>query len=382
MFKNEPPSSCFLLASPKSREENPPPVVTALDFLPAVLDPAEVKQGNNLVTDDFLVRTRQERLLFLKELTQAYGLTFQEKTDPVPSIVSFTSRKGIIYTQEGHAFFAKQKPVYSLENGQHHHAASMQVALSKTLSYVPPIIPTKDGQPYAFVQNAWYFLTPYIQGDFYMGKIEQSISSARVLGAMHRVARLTLPPAPVSTDFMEESLKFVDLFAQLDFPDQTLHTSLVHRMKHILRSMQATKTAVDGWIHGDFAPFNLLFQANTVIAVNDFDNVLYGPLSKDIAECLLTNCGVNYAGVTSSMRPPIRTTLDLERAKRMLAAYLQESNLRKEQLADLPEQSVFSWFELISVGLLRGDFSLRDVENAIFFPSVLHQIMRDILEAV
>ena len=380
MFTNEPSPACLLLASPRSREDNPPPVATA-DFSPVALDPAEVKQGNNLVTDDFLVRTRQERLLFLKELTQAYGMTFQEKTDPVPSIVSFTSRKGIIYTKEGHAFFAKQKPIYSLENGQHHHAASMQLALAKTLSYVPPIIPTKEGQPYAFVQNAWYFLTPYIQGDFYMGKIEQSISSARVLGAMHRVARHALPPAPVSTNFMEESLKFVDLFAQLDFPDQTLHISLVHQMKQILHSMQATKTGIAGWIHGDFAPFNLLFQANTVIAVNDFDNVLYGPLSKDIAECLLTNCGVNYAGVTSSMRPPIRTTFDLERAKLMLAAYLEESTFQKEQLADLPEQSVFSWFELISVGLLRGDFSLRDVEQAIFFPRVLHQIMHDLLEA-
>lgn len=328
-------------------------------------DLAGIRSGQNLEVVDFLVSGRREREDFLQRLADLYGISFQQRVDPVPAVVSFTSRKGILYDQDGRAYFAKQKPQYALEEQRLHDAARLQMTLSEHLAYVPPIIRTRQGQPYAQVHHATYFLTPYVAGDHYAGRRAQSLAAAYALGEMHATARRLLPPAPVVADSREETHGFLALLARLAFPDQALQQAVMARMSAALHSLGPQDASLHGWLHGDFAPFNIVFHQESVRAVNDFDNVLYGPLSRDLAECVLTHCGVHYAGATSSLRPPIVTTLDSERARGMVQAYLQGSGLPPQVYTDLPSQVVCLWFELLALGLLRGDFALQDVACAL-----------------
>lgn len=120
-----------------------------------------------------------------------------------------------------------------------------------------------------------------------------------------------------------------------------------------------------GWLHGDFAPTNILFQQDNVVAANDFDNVTYGVLAHDIAECLITHCDINYAGSTSSLRAPIRTKIDVNRMKGMVDSYIESYGLKKHDIIDMPKQMILIWIELMSLGLARGDFSLRDVDSSL-----------------
>lgn len=345
-------------------------------------DLAGTRSGQNLEVVDFLVSSRRERADFLQRLADLYALEFQERVDPVPAVISFTSRKGILYDRDGRAYFAKQKPQYALEKQRLYDAARLQMTLSEHLAYVPPIIQTRQGQPYAQVYHATYFLTPYVAGDSYAGRRAQSLSAAYALGEMHTTARRLLPPAPVVADSREETRGFLALLARLVFPDQALQQTVMECMSEALCSLGPQDASLHGWLHGDFAPFNIVFHRESVRAVNDFDNVLYGPLSRDLAECVLTHCGVYYAGTTSSLRPPVVTTLDSERARGMVQAYLQGSGLPPQVYADMPSQVVCIWFELLALGLLRGDFSLQDVASALPSWSALHTHIREVLASV
>lgn len=369
-----------LLPSPKDRAETVQ--VSVMERPAAAQERTAIKPGSNLQAVDVLVQSRRERADFLQTLARIYALTFQERVDPVPAVISFTSRKGILYDLDGNAYFIKQKPQYSLQEHRLFQAAHLQIALSEHLSYVPPVIKTKDGSPYAQVHNATYFLTPYISGNYYMGRREQSLSAAYALGEMHATALCVLAPAAVVADSREETDGFLQLLEQLDFSERALHRAVIEQMQEALARIEPGHRSMNGWLHGDFAPFNIVYHRDRVIAVNDFDNVLYGPLCRDIAECILTHCGIHYAGTTSSMRAPILTTLDSERAKGMLQAYLQGSGLSLEVCAGLSSQVVCLWFELLALGLLRGDFSLGDVDRALPSWNTLQQSVSEVLEVL
>lgn len=383
MFEHNLAPALRLIMPPKDHSETIQTTPISIDTPPPVsVDVSEIRAGNNLELVDFLVQGNKERRDFLQAFSKIYAIAFQDKVDPVPAVISFTSRKGILYGLDGKAYFAKQKPPYSLQGQRLFNAAQMQIALSECLPYVPPIIKTRKGQPYACLHKATYFLTPYIPGDYYIGRREQSFSAAYILGEIHATALRLLPPAPVATDSIEETFNLIKLAAQLDFPNKELHKALMDQMKEILHSIRHQNTSINGWLHGDFAPFNIVFHRDATIAVNDFDNVTYGPLCRDVAECVLTHCGIHYAGATSSMRPPILTTLDTDRAKGMISAYLQSSGLPLKELSDIPYQVIYVWFELIAVGLLRGDFSLEDVDKALPSWKTLQKRVSEVLESL
>jgi aminoglycoside phosphotransferase (APT) family kinase protein len=338
--------------------------VISIEGFPTAQDCVEIRSEDTWELTDTLVQSRRERKDFLQTLAERYQLMLQDRIDPVPSMISFTSHKGILYGLDGTAYLVKQRPDNSLQGPQLFHAAHLQMVLSEHLPYVPPVIRTREGSAYAYVHNAIYFLTPYISGEYYIGRREQSLAAASALGEMHALALRLLPPAPLAAASQKETSGFFKLVEQFDFSDKQLHQRVIEQMKEVLYSIMEPDTSINGWLHGDFAPFNLVFRQDTVIAVNDFDNVMYGPLGRDVAECVLTHCGMCYTDTASLMRPPIQTTLDASRARGMISAYMQSSGVPLEACANLASQIVSLWFELLVVGLLRGDLSLEDVNDA------------------
>jgi len=344
--------------------EPPPPVES--HSVTDQIDPGNEKAGATLESVDWLFIRETDRRTFLPLLEQEYGIKFSEGgVDPTLAI-SFTSQKCVISDLTGQKYFLKRKPSYSLGEPQRSRSALMQSRLSECLSYIPKVIYTKKGSPYARIGEHFFLLTPYIEGDFFMGRLSQSVACASVLGEIHRTASEILPPEDNAfIDSTEETLRFIEMVGRLDFPSVDLKEIVLKEMRELALKYQATNIGKRGWLHGDFSPFNMIFRGNQVIAVNDFDNVAYGLLARDVAECLLTHSGVNYAGATSSLRAPIRTTIDISRMKRMLNAYLKSNPISKDELIDLPNQMCLIWLELMALGLLRGDFSLNDVQIAL-----------------
>ncbi|MEK7518156.1 MAG: phosphotransferase [Patescibacteria group bacterium] len=324
----------------------------------------EVKQGNTLEDTDILFALQKERKNLLPILSHEYGISFVDKFSDM-NLASFTSLKRIIHDEKGNKYFLKQKPSYSLDEPRRTRSALMQSTLSDYLPFVPPILFTRDDSPYAQIGTRTFLLTKFVEGDYYIGKHEQSFACARALAEIHKYSGSVLPMQSDPVDFTEETIDFIRLVEQVDFPALDLKSSVVDHMKEKIYVYRSSNEGKLGWLHGDFAPSNMVFQQDNLVAVNDFDNVTYGVLSRDIAECLITHCDINYAGSMSSLRVPIRTSIDVDRMEKMIGFYLEASSLKKYDIIDMPKQMVLVWIELMSLGLARGDFSLRDVDTAL-----------------
>lgn len=374
MQKELNPKLLCLLPAPQSSPDNSRSAInnslTLIDhnntmvFFPSTSENDE-KPGNTLVSSDILIfENVHRRNIFLKKLKKAYGIEFKEDFG-TPQNPSFTSRKAILFGLAGEKYFLKMKPDYSLSEPQKTASALMQDFLSKRLSYVPRIIKTKDGSSfYVKIGGKTFFLTPYIEGNYFFGTPEQSFACARALGEIHRSLLDFSFPEGESTplDSTEETLKFIKMVAELSFNNQELKRDVLQKMRKLCDKFASTNQGKISWLHGDFSPYNMVFgNQGDVRAVNDFDNVAFGLLARDIGECLLTHCGVNYAANTSSLKPPIRIIFDFNRMKEMLKIYLTYNPLNKNDFIDLPNQIVLVWLELLSLGLLRGDFLLNDV---------------------
>lgn len=328
------------------------------------IQPEEVNAGNTLESTDILFTLQKERNDLLQILSDEYGISFIDKFSEM-NLASFTSLKRIILDEEGNKYFIKQKPSYSLKEPQRTHSAVMQSTLSKYLPFVPSILFTRNNSPYAKIGTREFLLTKFIEGDYYIGKKEQSYACARALAEIHKYSESSLPTQSDPVDFTKETIDFVRLVENVDFPATNLKSSVVDKMKETTHKYRSSNEGKVGWLHGDFAPTNILFQQDNVVAANDFDNVTYGVLAHDIAECLITHCDINYAGSTSSLRAPIRTKIDVNRMKGMVDSYIESYGLKKHDIIDMPKQMILVWIELMSLGLARGDFSLRDVDSSL-----------------
>lgn len=352
-------------------------------YIPPIINPDQVKIGDTIERVDLLFILKNDRKVLLPILEDQYGIQFN--TDPIPDriqSISFTSRKCIISDLKGKEYFLKRKPQYSLREPQKTRAASLQISLASNLDYVPKIIGTKYGSPYANIGSSFFLLTPFVNGGFFIGRIEQSDACASALGEIHRVASQILDPQKDFIDSTQETLNFISMVKGLDFPNNDLKTSVLDEMQILTEQFHSTNDGEKGWLHGDFSPYNMVFNGNTVIAINDFDNVTYGPLARDVAECILTHTDINYAGATSSLRAPIRTTIDMSRMIKMLKTYLLTNPISKNELVDFPNQMSLLWLELMSLGLLRGDYSLTDVQKVIPHCKKINETAKQILAVI
>lgn len=330
-------------------------------------DIREVTTGSPLNVHDILFCNAEERRRHLRILGELYGMTFTQEILPAPGSLSLTSLKCIVSTEEGSRYFLKQKAAYCSEERQLAKSALLQRVASEQMTCVPRIIHTAGtSNPHASIGNRAFLLTPYVDGYFFMGRPAQSFSCVETLGRIHAIGmRLEKPDTDVLNSY-EETCGWIERLGQIATTDTSAKQDVLSRMKGMADLNLTRNAGRTGWLHGDFAPYNMVFdKADRVTAVNDFDNATYGPLARDVAECILTHCGIMYAGPSSSLRPPICTRLDTERGKRMLECYLGTTGIAAEDMVELREQFSLIWLELLSLGIVRGDFSFRDVQEAL-----------------
>ena len=121
----------------------------------------QIRIGKPLVDVDILYPIHKERLRLLSELSREYGMQFVDTYEYTPTL-SLTSLKRIIQDREGRRYVLKQKPTYALVEPQCTLSARLQLFLSERLSTVTPIVRTKAGHPYAYVNDRVFLLTNFI----------------------------------------------------------------------------------------------------------------------------------------------------------------------------------------------------------------------------
>lgn len=288
-----------------------------------------------------------------------YGISFTNDIQPAPGSISLTSLKCIITAEDGTRYFLKQKAEYCSTEQQLRKSSLLQHTTATQLQCVPRIIHTASSDPHAAIGRRAFLLTPFVEGQFFLGKRSQSVSCGDALGRIHSIGMHMDNIEPTVLNSHHETKEWISRLAQIATTDDAAKQEVIRQMRDIADCNEIQNIGRKGWLHGDFAPYNMVFDhSDSVIAVNDFDNVAYGPLSRDVAECILTHCGVMYAGPSSSLRAPICTRLDVERGKMMLERYLQSSGLQPSDLCELRQQFSLIWLELLSLGMaLEWDWS-------------------------
>lgn len=113
------------------------------------------------------------------------------------------------------------------------------------------------------------------------------------------------------------------------------------------------------FVHGDYSPWNIVFGADDVVAVVDYDNCDVGSRLRDIVEGVLTAAGVRYLDDSTSFEPPFRCSLDDESATAFLRGYLHTTHnpLDERELACLEGFARAVHIELVALAVLRGEIA-------------------------
>jgi thiamine kinase-like enzyme len=110
--------------------------------------------------------------------------------------------------------------------------------------------------------------------------------------------------------------------------------------------------------HGDYSPFNLVFESKNckVIAVNDFDNVGLLLRVHDLAEAILTFSYISYQGCSSNFANVLPEKINFQMASAVLKGYTSVIKLENDEKRVLDRVAMSIWIELISLGIIREDF--------------------------
>ncbi|OGZ43455.1 MAG: hypothetical protein A3J55_02805 [Candidatus Ryanbacteria bacterium RIFCSPHIGHO2_02_FULL_45_17b] len=140
-------------------------------------------------------------------------------------------------------------------------------------------------------------------------------------------------------------------------------------IKEIIESLKRNYDAIPEtryvMSHGDFALFNIILNGEEIVGINDFDNVAYLPLIHDLAEFLVSASIVHYLGPISNLRLPVFTQPHQRVFSQILTFYKENFSLTAEEIRLLAVVVEMVWLEILLLGVLKGDYKLADISNAV-----------------
>lgn len=337
--------------------------------------------GRDLNSSDLLLLSPNE---FLKRVMgEEYGIGNNFSSE-FPSAFSTTSRK-VIVDDGKHKYFIKEKPRYSCNPYNLSLSGQFQQFLSDRTDFVPRIISTKSGNPYLQIGETHFLTTEFKEGRIFNGSTQDAENAGTTLGKIHFFSQGFDFPDLRKRYAEEDALQFINMADQLKgTQDDQWKQEAVLALKAIVGKYSGQLDRDVPYLvnHADYAPFNLVYDKNgAVVAVNDFDNVDYRPRIRDIAGAVISFCdGLSYAGTTSTLRKPISTSLSLEKAKAFIKGYTTNSPvLSQEEKAELVGEMSIRWAKIMSLGIVRGDFSYHDVLQALPFQAFVEKNLPTIL---
>jgi thiamine kinase-like enzyme len=326
--------------------------------------------GKDLNASDMLVHQASSAL---KNKLQTRFSLGQIDSVSYPPHVTTTSKKAILNLNKGERVFVKEKAFYCKDVESATSSGNFQNYLASNIDCVPRLL-LDDSKSYTVINGETYVAMEYKKGRPFSGKRHELKSAARTLARLHNLS-IDYPSKQLQAkNSIEDALYFIDLSGQLEGAETAPgKLKVVSKLKLLVKIKSKHYSPSNKLVyittHGDFTPSNILFDTlGEVSAITDFDNCGMNMRIRDLAESIMTFCGgVNYLGLTSSLRTPISEKINQELYSIFIAEYKGslKTPLKKVELRHLNSEIIIAWSELMALGIVRGDFNYLDVLKAI-----------------
>lgn len=288
-----------------------------------------------------------------------------------PAFISFTSRKAILHTNKGDLFL-KEKPIYSDDELSRKKSADFQNYATNKLKIVPKIITTKDNKNYIIWKNRYFFLTEYKKGRTYNGSDTDVRSMLLALKQLNDCGKEFVKEPKVSPDVIKriESYEVATLVPLIEKyiksgKEKNIYKRILKTFENLkLEYLNIPKTDYI-MSHSDFIVFNLIFDNNEVVAINDFDNAKCLPNIHDLAEFLISATMLNYNGSVTNMKLPLFIEPDKNKFSIILDYYKNDFALSNSDLKLLSLVAEIVWAWTLCLSILKEDYSISDLLPAV-----------------
>lgn len=320
----------------------------------------------NLNTHDIL----NMKSVYGRKLTSAIELAYGLKISnyaPIPEI-SLTSKKALIKTDQG-TFFLKEKPFYSTKPDALFRSFTFQDYCAKNSDRFIEIIKTKDSAYYLDFEGSIYFITRYIKGNSFNGKIDglfrmlETIIELRKLGENYLkeyINKKTLLPFNKSYEII---LPFSLLkHAVVTKEDKKVFSDLKKALKILTEKFDSYERIKYIMSHGDCILFNFQILNDKAI-LHDFDNAKVLPSMHDVSEFFVSSCLLNYKGSVTNLKLPI--FLSCHKNTSTIIAKKIVGHLSKDEISLLPVCIEIIWLWTLMLSVIKEDYMMTDLIPAI-----------------
>lgn len=271
---------------------------------------------------------------------------------------SETSKKMIFTTTFG-KYFLKQIPWYCDSDDDLQFSINNQLNLYNKNIPMAKIIQNNEGNYYINVNNKKFVVFEYINGRRFTGKIEEIKSAALSLAKINS----ELPIGNDRTDYfkiIEDQIEIIDFGEYSDF--KTYLLKFINNINNNF-SINWFYNLEPITLHGDFNKWNLVFDPSNseVLGVLDFDNIDCGPRIRDLSEAILSFGVICYKKDSTNFTEKVYSKENFVYAKEFYKAYNFHADLSDLERFLLPDLIKVVFLELVTLGLIRKDFSLNQL---------------------
>ncbi|WP_328360864.1 phosphotransferase [Streptomyces sp. NBC_00445] len=238
---------------------------------------------------------------------------------------------------------------------------------------VAPPVAARDGRTVAVVGGHAYALHPWVEGRHRHGgqlSAEQCGRLGALLGVVHAGLERVMPVRRRGRTEPPRSADPIDTFALIDDllacvrrhrPADSFDELARHRLRErrVLLERHADRRpprgGCVGWVHGDFHPFNLLYQGDAPAAIVDWDRLGVQPRAEEAVR----------AAAIFFVRPV--GTLDLPKVRAYARAYRRTAGATPSQLAAAVHR--VWWERLNDFWMLRWHYERGDTRADPQFPA-------------
>ncbi len=214
---------------------------------------------------------------------------------------------------------------------------------------VPPLIPTRDGGTLLQLNQRYYEVQAFVEGEAHDPCRPQQLASVGATLARYHRAVIGFPPPPAAAAPRYSPWGVDALATQLIERDVMgeLHEPLTWYSQRSAQLRAALSDAVYAAlphlvIHGDIHSDNLRFRGDQVAALLDFDQASWDARLVDLADALVAFASEPRREQTWGV---FSGPLDLERALLLLGAYAAEAPLTGQEAAALPPMIEVLWLQ-------------------------------------
>jgi Ser/Thr protein kinase RdoA (MazF antagonist) len=314
----------------------------------------------------------------LRQVLRAYDLG-ELKGYSQPAIGATRSQNLILETTQGKKAFKQYKRTLSLEGIIYEHSVLRHLALAEFPG--PRLVSNRNDETYTELDGNYYVVTDFIAGskyiDFYVSKRKKKQhiqQAAQTLARYHQLIADFVPDGKKTDGFMPDGQKRwhdsewylaeFDRCGSLLKANGPVETELeyfflnnITKFKQELVNTSRKFEENDRFmpklvIHGDYGPYNLLFDRNQLTAVLDFECVHLDWRADEVISAIY-----RFAGT--------KRGIDYELGRIFLSAYQSICPLTPDEIALMPDIFRFSrlrnatmalseYFELASPARLSG----------------------------